>query len=43
MTVEELRTYVGILDAVYGQLKCEKIDMIPSFLGQLPAIVGLRR
>jgi hypothetical protein len=42
-TAEELRTYVDILDAVYGQLKCEKIDALPSFLGQLPAIVGLKR
>ena len=42
-TAEELRTYVDILDAVYGQLKCEKIDALPSFLGQLPAIVGLER
>lgn len=42
-TVEDLRTYVDILDSVYGQLKCEKIDALPSFLGRLPAIVGLKR
>jgi hypothetical protein len=42
-TVEDLRTYVDILDSVYGQLKCERIGALPSFLGQLPAVVGLKR
>jgi hypothetical protein len=42
-TVEDLRAYVDILDSVYGQLKCERSDSLPSFLRQLPAVVGLKR
>jgi hypothetical protein len=41
-TVDDLRTYVDILDSVYGELKCEKFDSSPSFLGQLPTLVGLK-
>ena len=42
-TVDDLRAYVDILDSVYGQLKCERFTDAPSFLSQLPDIVGLRR
>ena len=42
-TVQDMRTYVDLFDSVYGQLKYERLDPLPSFLRQLPAVVGLAR
>jgi len=41
-SVDDLRAFVGILDSVYGELKCERLNPLPPFLVQLPAIVGLK-
>jgi hypothetical protein len=41
-TVDDLRTYVDLLDSVYGQLKCKRVDAVPSLLRRLPAMVGLK-
>jgi hypothetical protein len=42
-TMEEMKTYAGLLALVYGGMKLEKTDPSPAFLGDLPSIVGLSR
>lgn len=39
-TVEDMRTYAGLLGLVYGGMKFEKAGSYPAFLLELPAIMG---
>jgi hypothetical protein len=40
-TVEDMRSYVGLLSLVYGGMKFQDAETSPAFLRELPAIVGL--
>lgn len=40
-TVEDMRKFAQLLDSVYGELKLEKAEQTPSFLQELPSILGL--
>ncbi len=40
-SVADMRRYADLLDVVYGQLKFERVDPLPSYLRNLPRLVGL--
>ena len=40
-TVDDMNSYTSVLSLVYGGLKLEKEDPVPSLLQQLPVILGL--
>jgi hypothetical protein len=40
-TVEDMRSYAGLLSLVYGGMKLQDAEPCPAFLQELPALVGL--